>query len=95
MLDKIYEKQNEWLSGTTIEEINKNLIKIIDNFEMTETQVIECLENENVEEAILNIRIIGQKKYLINGTPTIVINGKKLEGPIGFEVINEYIQSII
>ena len=44
---------------------------------------------------ILNARIEGQKKYDISSTPTIVINKKKIKGPISFKNIEKALKKII
>ena len=95
LLDEIYKRQDEWTAGNKIEEINKNLINILSGFKMNEDQVNKCLKDDSVEEAVLNSRIIGHKKYIINSTPTIIINEKKIEGPSSFKDIDEILQNII
>ena len=73
-LDTIYEKQNEWTSGSDINEINKNLKKIVMNFGINSTQFDKCLIDENISDKILNERIKANRKYSIKATPTIIIN---------------------
>ena len=94
-LDTIYETQNKWTSGQDVEEINKNLGKIIKKFGVNSTQFDNCLANEAISDKILNGRIDAVAKYSINSTPTIIINEKKLEGSVNFENIKKRIEKLI
>ena len=94
-LDNIYENQNEWTSGSNINEINNNLKKIVKNLGITSTEFDKCLGDESISDKILNGRIDGNQKYSINSTPTIVINEKKLEGSANFKNIEKKIEKLI
>ena len=95
LLDTLYEKQNEWASDSSIEEINNNLKKIVKNLGINSSQFDECLNNEVIADKILNERISAQKKYSINSTPTIIINEKKFEDSASFENIKKKIEKLI
>ena len=94
-LDIIYETQNKWTSGSNINDINKNLKKIVKNFGINSEQFDKCLIDEVISDRILNGRIEANHKYVINSTPTIVINEKKLEGSASFKNIKKKIEKII
>jgi len=94
-LDTIYEKQNKWTNGSSIEEININLKKIVKNLGIKESFVDKCFNNENIENKVLKSRIDGQKKYSIESTPTIIINEKKLDGSSDFKNIEKAIKKLI
>ena len=94
-LDIIYETQNKWASGANINEINRNLKKVVKNLGISSMQFDKCLINETISDKILNGRIKANQKYSINSTPTIIINEKKLEGPVDFKNIKEKIEKII
>ena len=94
-LDYIYEYQNEWASGSNINEINNNLKKIVKNLGITSEQFNKCLNNEIIEDKILNGRIDGHKKYTIESTPTIIINEKKLDSSASFKNIEKKIEKLI
>ena len=88
-LDIIYENQNEWTKGSTINDINNNLKKIVKNLGISSLQFDKCLVDEVISDKILNGRIDANQKYSINSTPTIVINEKKLEGSASFKNIKK------
>ena len=94
-LDKIYEDQDKWASGSNIKQINENLKKIVLNFGINEIKFDKCLNNEKISDRILNSRIDAHKRYSINSTPTIVINEKKLEGSVNFKNISIKIEKLI
>jgi len=94
-MDIIYEKQNQWTSGSTIEEINESLKKIVINLGISSAQFDNCLIDGDISDKILSGRIDAQQKHTINSTPTIVINEKKLEGSATFKNIKKRIEKII
>jgi len=94
-LDIIYENQAEWTTGSTIDEINNNLKKIVNILGISSEQFDKCLNDEVISDKILNGRIDGHQKYSINSTPTIIINEKKLEGSASFKNIKKKIQKLI
>ena len=94
-MDVIYEKQNQWTAGSTIEEINESLKKIVKSLGISSTQFDSCLVDGGISDKILSGRIEAHQTYTINSTPTIVINEKKLEGSATFKNIKKRIEKII
>ena len=94
-LDIIYETQIKWTNGSNVDDINKNLKKIVKNLGISSTQFDKCLIDEAISDKILNGRIDANQKYSINSTPTIVINEKKLEGSVSFKNIKKKIEKLI
>ena len=94
-LDIVYEKQNEWTTASNIKEINENLKKLFNELGINISNFDKCLNNEDIENRILNVRIEAQKKYSINATPTIIINEEKFKGELSFKNIKKIIDKII
>ena len=94
-LDKIYEKQKQWTSGSTIDDINNNLRKIVKALGINSIEFDKCINNQVIGDKILNARINGQKKYSIESTPTIIINEEKLNDNADFKNIEKKIKKII
>lgn len=94
VLGLLYKKQNEWIQGEKLEDYNKNLKEILKanniklNFE-------ECLNSKDLEDFILNQRITGSKKYKINATPTIVINGQKFDKSLNFKNLKKELEKLL
>ena len=94
-LDIIYETQTKWTNASNLNDINKNLKKIVKNLGISSIQFDKCLIDEDISDKILNGRIDANRKYSINSTPTIVINEKKLEGSVSFKNIKKKIEKLI
>ena len=94
-LDTIYDTQNKWTNGSNVNDINNNLKKIVMNFGINSAQFDKCLVDETISDKILNDRINANHKYSIDSTPTIIINGEKLEGAASFKNIKKKIEKII
>ena len=94
-LDKIYENQSQWTSGSNLNEINNNLKGIVKILGISSIEFDKCINDDIIGDKILNSRIDGQEKYSINSTPTIIINEKKLEGSASFKNIKKKIDKII
>jgi len=94
-LDSIYENQNEWITGSSLDEINNNLKNIVKILGISSSEFDTCINNDTISDKILNGRIEGQQKYSISSTPTIIINEKKLEGSVIFKNIKKRIDKLI
>jgi protein-disulfide isomerase len=90
-----YKNQNQWIDASSIDNINENLKKIVQNLGISSSQFEKCLIDETISDKILNNRIDASKKYSINATPTIIINEKKLQGSASFKNIKKKIEKII
>ena len=94
-LDIIYQNQSEWTAGSSINDINNNLKKIVKNLGISSARFSKCLNNEVIGDRILSGRIDGHQKYSIESTPTIIINEKKFEGSASFKNIKKKIEKLI
>ena len=94
ILHHLYNNQKSWLKGKTIEELNQNIKNFIEqsNFNLNTE---ECLNNSQVENHILEERIEGTKKFKIEATPTLIINGEKFENPSNYKKLKKYIEKLI
>ena len=94
ILESLYSGQQEWIKGNTIEEANNNLKKYLQkqgfniNFE-------KCINNKEIEDFVLNDRIEGAKKFKVNATPTIIINGKKFEKSLDYKNLKKSLEKMI
>ena len=95
LLDVMYEKQKIWTDGNSIEAINENLKKIVNDLKINNFNFDKCLNDKISEKLILEGRIKAQKKYKIDSTPQIIINKKKYNGPTDFINIAKKIKKLI
>ena len=94
ILHYLFINQRQWVKGNSIEELNKNIKNFIDksNFNLNFDQ---CINNKKVEDHILEDRIEGVKKFKIEATPTLIINGEKFENPTNYEKLKKYLEKLI
>ena len=94
ILHHLYINQSSWVRGSTIEDLNKNLKKVVQesgfklNFD-------KCIADSKIEDFILEDRIDGAKNYKIEATPTLIINGEKFENPKNYKKLKKYIEKLI
>ena len=94
LLHFLYENQKKWVRGETIEDINKHLKNIV--IEIGSGLDFEaCLINKNIEDYVLNDRINAVKKFKIEATPTLIINGKKFDNPHNYKKLKKTIEKLI
>jgi len=94
LLHYLYENQKKWVRGETIEEINKHLKNLILKKDK-ELNFENCLANKNIENHVLNDRINGVKKFNIEATPTLIINGKKFDNPHNYKKLKKNLEKLI
>jgi len=94
ILESLYSGQQEWIKGNTIEEANNHLKKYLQkqgfniNFE-------KCINNKEIEDFVLKDRIEAAKKFKVNATPTIIINGKKFEKSLNYKNLKKSLEKMI
>ena len=94
ILHYLFKNQKQWLKGSTVEELNVNIKSFVEksNFNLNFDQ---CINNKKVEDHILEDRIEGVKKFKIEATPTLIINGEKFENPSNYKKLKKYIEKLI
>jgi|TARA_B100001063_G_scaffold186218_1_gene176139 protein-disulfide isomerase len=91
LLDEIYNKQKSWAVGSDINKINELIKKIGLEFDLSNNEMDVCLQNSKFQDEILEQRIEAQKKYKIESTPTIIVNGKKYTKKIDYKIFKKTI----
>ena len=90
----LYSDQQAWIKGKTIEEANENLKKFVKNKNFT-LDFEKCISDKKIEDFVLSDRIEGTKKFEINSTPTIIINGKKIEKTLNYKNLKKSLEKLI
>ena len=90
----LYSDQQAWIKGKTIEEANENLKKFVENKNFN-LNFEKCISDKKIEDFVLNDRIEGTKKFEINSTPTIIINGKKFEKSLNYKNLKKSLEKLI
>ena len=94
VLHYLFENQSQWVKGNTIADLNENLKNLMDKSEF-KLNFDQCLNNKEIEDFILEDRINGTKKYKIEATPTLIINGKKFENASNYKKLKKYLEKLI
>jgi protein-disulfide isomerase len=94
ILEKLYLKQQEWVKGNNINEMNENLKKFVKN-QGFNIDFEKCINNKEIEDFVLNDRIEGTTKFKVNATPTIIINNKKFEKSLNYKNIKKTLEKLI
>ena len=94
ILASLYSNQQAWVKGNTVDEINGNLKKFIEN-EGFKLDFEKCIENKEIEDFVLNDRIEGTKNFKVNATPTIIINNQKFEKSLNYKNLKKSLEKLI
>ena len=94
ILHHLYNNQSNWVRGSTIEDLNKNLKKVVQESGF-KLDFDKCIADSKIEDFILEDRIDGAKNYKIEATPTLIINGKKFENAKNYKKLKKYIEKLI
>ena len=94
ILHFLFNNQNKWAKGNSVEEFNANLKDLL-NVKKFSIDFDKCIDDKKIEDYILEDRINGIKKFEVNATPTIIINDKKFEKPLTFKNLKKFLEKLI
>jgi len=94
ILHYLFDNQSQWVRGKTIEELNQNIKKFIEKSDF-KLDVDKCLNNKEAENRILEDRIEGAKKFKVDATPTLIINGEKFDNPTNYKKLKKFLEKLI
>ncbi len=94
ILHYLFDNQSQWVRGKTIEELNENIKKFIEKSDF-KLNIDKCLSNKEAEDHILEDRIEGAKKFKVDSTPTLIINGEKFDNPTNYKKLKKYLEKLI
>ena len=94
ILNGLYLNQQKWIKGKSVEEANKNLKKFLKS-QGFDVDFNKCISDKKIEDFVLNDRIEGVKKFKVNATPTIIIDGKKFEKSLNYKNLKKSLEKLI
>ena len=94
ILESLYSNQQAWVKGNTLEEVNNNLQKFLQN-EGFNIDYEKCINDKDIEDFVLNDRIEGAKNFKVNATPTIIINNEKFEKSLNYKNLKKSLEKLI
>ncbi|MBD1166204.1 DsbA family protein [Pelagibacterales bacterium SAG-MED07] len=94
ILESLYSNQQAWVKGNTVEDVNENLKRYIENAGF-KIDFEKCINSKEIEDFVLNDRIEGAKNFKVNATPTIIINDKKFEKSLNYKNLKKSLEKLI
>ena len=76
VVDLLYKKQSKWASGSTEQEILKELFSIGRQVGLKDEQMNQCMQNKEKSLNMIDAYLTNSKLDQITSTPSLVINGK-------------------
>jgi protein-disulfide isomerase len=91
-VDMLFEKQSQWARA---DDPVKELRQVSKLAGFTEERFNKCVTDQEALEYIQQVRAQGDQKYDIRATPTLIINGQKLEGAQPIERLQAIIDPLL
>lgn len=94
-LGELFRQQQAIFEAGSTEGIRQKFIEIGAAAGLSEQQVMECINDEAGAERIRRIVDAGNREFSITGTPTLILNGRKLEDPsaVTWEGLSRFIEA--
>jgi protein-disulfide isomerase len=90
-VDILFPQQKSWAN----QQWPANLQSIARIGGISESQFRDCMNNKDLSDAILKMRLDGVEKYKVNGTPTIIVNEQNIGSPNTFEQLRQAIEAAL
>lgn len=100
-----FKRQHSWVKGKEVGEVYRQygkdaaygfvkgeVAKIAKMTGMKQKAIDKCFANPDVQSFLIKMRVDAVKQYEVNSTPTIIVDGKKLDS-YQFEAIEEAIKA--
>lgn len=81
-IDVMFAQQATWARDTNPLAALSRIAKLGD---MSQAEFDACIKNQKVADTVVQQRLDGDKKFGINATPTVIINGKRYSGGLTIE----------
>ena len=94
ILHILFKNQKKWLKGNTVEDVNNYLGEFLKD-QKIDLDFNKCINDKSIEDHLLEVRIEAVKKFDINATPTLIINGEKFDKPLNYKNIKKTLEKLI
>lgn len=91
-IDVLFEKQAQWAEADDPLQELRQISKVAG---FTEARFNSCLRDQQALDYIQQVRDAGNQKYDIRSTPTLIINGQKLEGNQSIAALQQVIDPLL
>jgi protein-disulfide isomerase len=90
-IDVLFENQVTW---ATAKDQMAALERIAKLGGMAAEKFNACMQDRALEDAVLAESLRGQKEFAVNSTPTIIVNGKKIDNPLTFAELDKILKPL-
>jgi len=90
-LDVLFQQQNSWASAP---DPMVPLARIGRLGGLSEAEFKACMENQALADSILASRLIGARDMQVQSTPTVLVNGKKVDGINSFDDLDKVLKPL-
>jgi len=91
-VDMLFEKQSQWANSSDPLSELRQITKVAG---FTEAKFDRCIRDQEALDYIQQVRDTGNQQYDIRSTPTLIINGQKLEGNRSFSALQDVIDPLL
>lgn len=92
MIDLFFKRQEAWAAAA---EPISAMAKLAGLAGMAAPDVQACLQKEDIEKAVLDQRLLSEKVFDVDSTPTFIINGVKHRGEMTFEEFKKAVDPLL
>ncbi|MGQ0662042.1 MAG: DsbA family protein [Pseudomonadota bacterium] len=93
-LDVFYRQQANWTRGNEPGQILAALRGLARLGGMSDERIDACLKDQDVQNAVLQQSLKGEKEFEVRSTPTLIINGRKHAGGTSFEDLDRTLRPL-
>jgi len=93
-IDVFFTQQPNWLRGNSPDQIMGSLRRLARTGGMSEAAMDACLANPEMQDAILQQSMTGERVHKVEATPTLVINETVYRGGQTFEELDKILKPL-
>jgi protein-disulfide isomerase len=90
-----FQQQANWTRGNDAEAMLTSLKRLARMGGMSDAQIDACLQNKQMQDAVIASRMAGENQFQVKSTPTLIINGQRHSGALSFDEIEKIIKPLI
>lgn len=92
-LDVFFGQLQNWTAGTP-DQMTQSLRRLARLGGMSDAQMDQCLADMNVQAAVLNQTMIGEREHRVQATPTLVVDGTVHRGGMSFDELDRVLRPL-
>lgn len=92
-LDVFFGQLQNWTTGTP-DQMTQSLRRLARLGGMSDGQMDQCMADMNVQAAVLNQTMIGEREHRVQATPTLVIDGTVHRGGMSFDELDRVLRPL-